>query len=229
MKRLLVAALKTRNLYRVGIALHTFADSWAHQNFSGVFDEWNQFEGNSIIPAIGHAQALRSPDQLTEIWKDPRIVENGGYISNRERFFQAAGKIYKYLATYNGRSFDDVDFVMDLLTEIVGPPGKERAMSERILDYIIEENIQKYDRYEWISEAINTEGLFEGSSEDSVPSGYDKLTWLRDAVLYRSNLMKAKPVRAKDKFYETKFYHWNEAAREHLRTAHAILSEQNLL
>jgi hypothetical protein len=227
-KRLLIAALKTRNLYRVGIALHTYADSWAHQNFSGLHEDWNMLDKNSLIPSIGHAQAVSAPDILTATWTDPRIVEAGGYVNNRERFLQAARKIYKYLAAYNHRSFDDADLVIEMLSDLIGPPGREREMSERIFDYIIAENILKYDRYEWLNEAVYADGLLDVKSEESVPSGYDKFTWLTDAVLYRSNLMKTRPVTAKNGFFSSRYYLWNEAAREHLATAQRILNEIGL-
>ena len=47
-KKLLIEGLKTRNLYRVGIAIHTYTDSWAHQNFSGLDEEWNTTESSSL-------------------------------------------------------------------------------------------------------------------------------------------------------------------------------------
>ena len=71
------------SLVRFGIALHTYADSWAHQNFSGKYEpkdndirdiaickdgKWKkipiltQLEYNSL-PDIGHAEASSFPDQ----------------------------------------------------------------------------------------------------------------------------------------------------------------------
>ena len=34
-------ALETDNLYRIGIGLHGYADTWAHQNFTGYYNEFN--------------------------------------------------------------------------------------------------------------------------------------------------------------------------------------------
>ena len=93
----ITAALKTRNLFRIGIALHTYADSWAHQNFSGLLEDWNSVEKRSPVPAIGHAQAFRKPDDPGLMWSDPRLVPANAHIVNRDRVLAAARMIYKYL------------------------------------------------------------------------------------------------------------------------------------
>ena len=80
---------RVMNLVRLGIALHTYADSWAHQNFSGKHNsqdndignidlfkngKWEsigkltQIEYNSL-PDIGHAEAGSFPDQSHLKWR----------------------------------------------------------------------------------------------------------------------------------------------------------------
>ena len=118
-KELLVEALKTRNLYRVGIALHTYADTWAHQEFSGQRDDFNILPGVLGIPPIGHAQAERLPDLVQARWLDNRLLDP--WINNRARFMQAARLIYKYLATFQRRSFADIELVMTELDLLLGP------------------------------------------------------------------------------------------------------------
>ena len=39
--RILKTALQSDNLYKIGLAVHSFADSYAHQNFVGYYDEFN--------------------------------------------------------------------------------------------------------------------------------------------------------------------------------------------
>ncbi len=117
-KELLIEALKTRNLYRVGIALHTYADSWAHQGFTGTRSAHNVLSAASPVPPIGHAQAGRLPDSFFTLWTDPRRQEP--IMNNPEIFRQAAQKVYRYLSTYNHRSFADEDFVLDELMTLLG-------------------------------------------------------------------------------------------------------------
>jgi hypothetical protein len=38
---ILSEALKTEDIYRIGLAIHSYADSWAHQNFVGSEDVFN--------------------------------------------------------------------------------------------------------------------------------------------------------------------------------------------
>jgi len=218
-KELLLTALKTRNLYRVGIALHTYADSWAHQNFSGQLEEWNAIDSRSLIPAIGHAQALRKPDTPGLSWKDPRLQKENQTVVNRDRMLAAARMIYKYLCTYNHRSFDDIDVVEWKLADLIGMPGAKTS-DERISDIVIEERMEKYYRSEWLHEAFH---VTEDPGSKELFTGYDKLLWLKDAVLYRSSIIERKPVSAKPAFYESNLYKWLESARDHLACAKGIL------
>lgn len=50
-------------LYRIGIATHGYVDTWAHQNFIGWYDYFNNI-GLDIKPDIGHANAEYHPDML---------------------------------------------------------------------------------------------------------------------------------------------------------------------
>jgi len=218
-KSLLVSALNTRNLYRVGIALHTYADSWAHQNFSGRLEEWNRLDNRSPVPAIGHAQALRKPDNPGLIWRDTRLKPELQQVVNRSRMIAAARMIYKYLCTYNRRDFDDIDLVEWKLSELIGESGQKTG-AERISDFIIEDDTEKYSRSDWLRSAFN---VIEDPGNSEIFTGYDKLLWLKDAVLYRSSIVERTPVIAKPGFHESDFYKWHESAREHLAEAKRIL------
>ncbi len=219
-KQLFIAALKSRDLYRIGIALHTYADTWAHQNFTGIREDWNLCDERSLIPPIGHAQVLSAPDQLTLEWNDPRLQPRGQTIQNRSRVLAASRKIYKYLATFNRRSFDDADLVVDYLDGMLG--GSARSMEERILDYMIAEGTPRYERTEWLEQALATSDL----PDDSAIAGYDKLLWLKDEILRRTRLVPKKRVPAKEGFYSSHFYRFIEAAKAHLEEARAIFSHE---
>ena len=216
LKELLISSLKTRNPYRIGIALHTYADSWAHQNFSGKLEEWNTIEKRSLIPAIGHAQALKKPDTLDLVWTDPRLLLEPAKVNNRDRVIRASRQIYKYLRTYNRLGFDDVDLVIWKLEQLLGPVRGEKPIQERITDYIIDLEIERYDRTEWVREAFSPT---EVPGDERMFAGYDKFLWLKDALLYRSSLVVRQPAPAKSGFHESHFFLWQEAAKEHLREA----------
>ncbi|MFW5995158.1 MAG: DUF6765 family protein [Spirochaetia bacterium] len=223
-KELLIAALKSRNIMRIGIALHTFADTYAHQNFTGRNEAFNRFDPNSPVPPIGHAHAGRAPDRLETIWEDPRLVPEKRTIRNRERFLSAARKIYRYLATYNRRDFSDEALVISELETLLGPEGAERPQEERQLDFIIQENIAEYRRNEWKGEAIE---LNDTTGEEDIDAMKDKYLWLKHELSNRAGLSQ-RTVTARPGFYRSRYYQWHEAAREHRSEAARLLKDLKL-
>ena len=82
---------KPYQLHRLGIALHAYADTWSHQDFSGLQTELNDIEDidvfnedrvgiakvftnffrgitESLIPQIGHAETATLPDEPYREW-----------------------------------------------------------------------------------------------------------------------------------------------------------------
>lgn len=252
-RELLIEALKTNDLFRMGIALHTYADSWAHQNFTGRREDFNRLHATVLLPPIGHAQAESSPDILHADWLDPRLIESR--VHNRSRFLESARLIYKYLATNRRQGFADSDAVMGELELMLGPPwtdaearplgkgvqanirkGLDALMSTKSLpllcgrpdreleyDFQIATGLPPYDRTRWRQEAFNNT---EGplSLIDDNANLNDKAAWLKHELLSRSGLP-APQVQAKPGFFESALYHWSEAARDHLQSARSIIRQ----
>ena len=117
---------RVMNLIRLGIALHTYADSWAHQGFSGRHNpsennigkiellkkgNWEritrlkQFEYNTL-PDIGHAEAASYPDQSHLTWRFVKESENQLYErNNTELFLDAAESILSLVKGVNSLAF----------------------------------------------------------------------------------------------------------------------------
>ncbi len=91
-------ALSYQNLYMLGIASHAFTDTYAHQNFIGYSDSFNNPIGISGIPNYGHMYYLELPDIIGINWLDIRINK---MINNNNRFIQAACNLLSYYCTYN--------------------------------------------------------------------------------------------------------------------------------
>jgi hypothetical protein len=115
----------TRRLCRIGIALHTYADSWAHQRFSGRHSqEENDVENIHLydresgeykhlvlenifldmLPRIGHAEAGVFPDLAHLKWRynsgnAPMAIER----DNTEEFMESAKEIYDVLVEVKKR------------------------------------------------------------------------------------------------------------------------------
>lgn len=217
-KELLTAAFKDKDPYLMGIALHAFADTWAHQNFCGMLDDWNDMGGASLasgLPAAGHLQALSSPDEPDAVWKDARLKPEVSTIRNADRFAAAAVKIFRYLRVFLGRPFDDDELVADSLRSI----WSKRSKDERLADYVIRWNIRPYERQLWRREA----GAPQESDRYAGMQHYDKLAWLRSQLDRSIGRGSAASIRVDSAFYSTHLYHWHEAAIEHRRRANAAI------
>jgi hypothetical protein len=99
------AALRSKDLYRIGVSAHGYVDTWAHQNFVGARDMFNEFSDGGFsgiaqeIMAVGHAHAKHNPDWPALVWKDSRLVNET--VDNRTRFLEAAGCLYQKFALHN--------------------------------------------------------------------------------------------------------------------------------
>ena len=117
-----------RRLCRIGIALHTYADTWAHQGFSGRHSrEENDVENIHVfnratgkyrhlkwenllldaLPQIGHAEAGFFPDLAFHKWKHDSRQSPDIERDNVEQFLKAAQAIYDVLLPMKKSRPDD--------------------------------------------------------------------------------------------------------------------------
>jgi hypothetical protein len=108
-------------LFRLGVALHVYADTWAHQKFSGITNKGNTIVGLEIISPpvsnleklkarlsniamdikpLGHASALHYPDRPYTAWKSMQKFVEGR--ENWQEFMEASEKIYTILCKIQG-------------------------------------------------------------------------------------------------------------------------------
>ena len=161
-------ALKTKDPYRIGIASHSYVDTWAHQNFIGIFDIYNSVKAglwSFISPDIGHADVLTYPDLPGKKWTDPRLVNSK--INNKERFLEAASFLFEHYATANeikNISRKKEELISDLDFAIGGVDNDDSQRVTRKARYnqiaIKKEYggkfIKRYDKHEWFDEAVTT-------------------------------------------------------------------------
>lgn len=221
-RELMVGAMRTENPYRIGITFHTFADTWAHQNFSGIREDWNRLEEGSLIPAIGHAQATRDPDLWFKTWQDSRLRQPS--VINKARFLEAAKKIYRYLCVFRKKKFEDEDFVLFELDRSWESCRAGKTADERMLELRILWEIPVYDRSQWLDDAVHIPD--KGFYDESLFEGYDKVLWFMDQFLLKSKLFPRETLVAKTGFQGSHFQRWHDAAREHRRDAQEILDRR---
>ncbi|UPU34775.1 hypothetical protein M1B72_15130 [Geomonas paludis] len=124
-------------IYRLGIATHAYADTWAHQNFAGCKDDFNAF-ADVPLPNIGHADAVHHPDWVAHRWTDSRL--QNPEIDNNVRFLAAAKAIYAVFRSARGEEVQQ-DAWNELKEKLIGiwqgtySGGTETGGDERVARY----------------------------------------------------------------------------------------------
>jgi hypothetical protein len=215
----LVEALKTKDLYRIGLALHTYSDTWAHQNFTARDEAWNRLDPNNRLPSPGHIQAGFDPDLWLAEWDDPRLLVPR--VVNQTRFADCARKVYRYLCTFRGKDFhEDEEAVTEELGALVSAGRGREVLEDRVVEYVLALNLDPYDRSRWLSQAL------EPSQE--TPTGWpllDKMKKVGDQLMDKAGLSGPQVYRAKPAFESTSLAAWIRAAEEHRRLARSLIAE----
>lgn len=228
------AALESGDLYRIGLACHSYSDSWSHQNFVGYFDEFNVLRG--VFVSLGHVAALGRPDRAAVTWNDRRLLKSQVNRDNKRIYMEAAGRLFEELRNYiypgipdEVNQEDREQLVQDLSWAIGENDQFNRRSKARINRYKqlsrkkeyggIE--IKDYDLDQWMDEAVkeNIRGFrirskkvvarfINGSFSKVMPYFKDKYTW-KDPAHYRS----------------TDWYRFQEAVKTQQEKTTEILNE----
>ena len=209
--KLLDDALQIGDLYRIGIALHTYADTWSHQRFTAFEEKWNRVlewyeDLKALAPNIGHADVWHLPDQICKTWRDHRFDESP--IVNKDRAFDAAEKIYEKLYKQRkGTPWSDIrDDIKEIiyLDEIDGYDEKKiYDERKRRIEGFISESLD-YDKNKWVAEVIRFE--LEKSEKYDTSDPLD----LRGEKFIPIN------IHLKDKLETSHWYKFQVAAKIHL-------------
>jgi len=211
MMHLAFKASEDTRLYRIGIATHAYADTWAHQNFVGWYDFFNNI-GLDVKPDIGHADAEHHPDWPAHRWDDVRLVRDE--VDNTQRFLAAAKKVYGKYRKYNkqrGRKTAGpwralaAKLVQAMGTSFSG--NRNRHREERLNRYRdLAPWLADFDESEWFGAAIDTEVLGLKDSESGV---FSMFTMLHDKLYWKDGVDKE----------GSHWYRFQEAVKEHQESA----------
>ena len=124
---ILASHWKSYLLHRLGIFLHTYADTWSHQNFLGLErDDLNDVKKLKVLgetsqslkeiveklkqdvleyfaPKLGHTQAGNIPDEPYREWRYENYLGKSFHIFNVERALDAARNCYQALTKFLGQ------------------------------------------------------------------------------------------------------------------------------
>ena len=163
---LLSRALKTGDPYRIGLATHTFSDTYAHQNFVGVKDKFNAMKRvDQILNIIdiGHSDAIEDPDKPGLIWDDNRLVERERTINNKDRFISATENLFDmywdHIMTRQSSRKRQKDNLIRDINKAIGKvnkkdgDGKEKR-TKRYIKLIGDNLVNDYDGKAWFKDAV---------------------------------------------------------------------------
>jgi len=217
-RQLLREALASDDLYRIGVATHAYADTWAHQNFVGYYDYFNAMRGtvDRLSPNIGHADAAHDPDIPGLVWRDGRLITRSSAISNKERFLDAAKHIFHSYRKHLSRTVtkgetdrewetlrNDLDNAMGVVFEN-RDRGKSRKQRLNRYKKLIED-FREYDEEEWFSAAVKRhlrgvpdkwhDNLLNGTrifqDKYTKKDAFDTSQWLKFQVAARAHQSRA--------------------------------------
>ena len=169
-KKAIKTSGKDNAIHRLGIALHTYADTWAHHGFIGMKSEKNEvknikrktingdFElineieeiGSSVIDKclpLGHGAVLCNPDlPFLEEWGFEYLDNRGEQtFNNTERFVEAADTIMKVMQLfidYNKKQISLDENLMDILSEYEGLSGNKKELIKAIFTSVQDEKCE---------------------------------------------------------------------------------------
>lgn len=141
-------------LHRLGITMHVYADTWAHQKFAGMDNAVNEasevevdYQGNQNIIDIfigfvlgkvmplGHAAVNVYPDLPFLVWNYKNWRGGNESVVNPDRFMRAADNMLMAMQRYikgdpdadvSGLRVEDRSSIVDMFNETVALDGKER-------------------------------------------------------------------------------------------------------
>lgn len=175
-------ALKTGDLYRIGIGTHMYADTFCHRDFVGWKDEfnWTTLDGfvsgawSALCSAVGHALAMHNPDIPPLVWEDVRLTSKYREKNNKDQILAAAGNIFDFLCQ-NTKPVKAATIKKMLLGDLGAAIGAEveadcsALKKTRVANYktLLDDDFKKYDAELWFDAAIDrqVDGQTVGTSD----------------------------------------------------------------
>jgi hypothetical protein len=227
--RVMDVALASGNLYRIGIACHGYADTWAHQNFVGYYSEFNSMTVplSAAFFNIGHAEAGRDPDWPALVWQDTRLIHER--IDNKARILEASGCMYRKLAKYVDSKITRKELLRraatlkDDLDRCIGEQDWTNAHESRRIARYRElartpeyggRALEPYDEDRWMDEAVNEAVLGFRDRSDLFLARLDPMI---DSHTWKD----------RENYKQTHWHRFQEAVKQHQNETWQILADRN--
>jgi len=223
------AVLTSGSLYRIGVACHGYADTWAHQNFVGYYHDFNTMTNPlaAAFPNVGHAQATHDPDRAALIWRDERLICER--IDNKARFLAAARGMLRKLAPYADPMMTQEEIQQREATltadldRCIGPNDQDNVHENERIDRYREladapeyggRPMAPYDARLWMDEAVDTAVRGLRDRGDFPLARWDPL---KDRHRWKD----------RDHYKQTHWHRFQEAVKAHQDETWAILENRS--
>jgi hypothetical protein len=218
---------KPYQLHRLGIALHAYADTWSHQDFSGLQSDLNDVEeihvvnedkagivrlfknfyrdiAAALIPQLGHAEAATLPDEPFREWRFE--LANQARSLHRKNWvicLQACRSMYRELRIFLKRN-------PRYCTEETFPWGGVRPVMARLFKHRgdLDERCSN-----WM-EAVNDSAFGFPCREEERDLLYHDRKWFREAVEVEATPEGERYTRRPD-FHRSHWKLFHDAADSH--------------
>ncbi len=215
-------------LHRLGIALHVYADTWSHQEFSGLQTNLNDIEQidvinenksgiakiftdffrnvtEALIPQVGHAEAAMLPDEPYREWNFYNVYQKKTIHRKNWLMCQDACKeIYKeikHFLTKNQEYRSEKTIPWGNIKKVITTLFKQKgSLEERCRNWI---------------EMINDSGFGFTCQPVERNITYDDREWFRDAVELKADAEEKDKYFRKDNFHYSDWKYFHDAAASH--------------
>ncbi|MCY4531323.1 MAG: hypothetical protein OXC84_03160 [Gammaproteobacteria bacterium] len=180
-------------LHRLGITMHVYADTWAHQGFAGTNHKINEVSDITSNDAtldksffnkianfflsesfpLGHGAALSHPDHPFLIWEYRNGLNESVKRNNQQIFMEATDKMCRAM-----QCFIQGDLTMNLDSMTGLPPADTETMLSLIKS--IKDNSDEDRHQKWVDSIAN--GSFSFGAEKIAYIGKGKGSWKHKSI-----------------------------------------------
>lgn len=185
-------------LYRLGIALHCFEDTYSHQDFIGYYDLYNNvdldsgivyksfsvkyfinelltfFGGHSEFLSVGHGEVLTNPDIPYVNWSYTRNNNKIEVNNLEERYLPALRDIYDFIRYYVNKN-------AYLRSESVTTKSFD-LYRKKFFNLLVYEGDKETRHQNWLDHIRNNYFEFEDFCSLDEQLNYEPRKWFKEAV-----------------------------------------------
>lgn len=183
-------------LYRLGIGMHSFADTFSHQDFKGFYDDYNHVDlvngfdergfqdnvlrlafklinGLGVVVAIGHGQVLTNPDIPNAVWTYQRKGRKIEVKNLEERFLPGLERMLEYLTLFISRNPQYGSGLKN---------GSFSAYRDLFTKLLTNPGTSEERHNEWLENIRNNGFSLRDFDETDQKLSYSKRQWFNEAV-----------------------------------------------